>query len=273
MELMLKTLTVDEKEKMVDAFAKLDSISDAISIAERMIMTFTEVDILSLIGKLNKGDVDLRHLYGCVLPRVWVVGHESNGGQALNKWIYKISEYYPGVKFMVMLNEGEDRAESIPGLTTVLKNNEKLIVGLKNITPEEIRKIHEYEFVRNGQVIVVGGIQTKRQQYNLTECGDVDEVKVNIRPDLFGVIEIADVMLNEYEIPAMDTSTYNINKITKTIIPKHRFKHNNRNLLSVILFNMRSHVEDFYNESEFDNMKLYEGLVFYICDSCRIMIP
>ena len=120
---------------------------------------------------------------------------------------------------------------------------------------------------------MVGGIQTKRQQYNLTECGDVDEVKVNIRPDLFGVIEIADVMLNEYEIPAMDTSTYNINKITKTIIPKHRFKHNNRNLLSVILFNMRSHVEDFYNESEFDNMKLYEGLVFYICDSCRIMIP
>lgn len=49
MELMLKTLTMEQKEKMVDAFAKLDSVSDAISIAERMIMTFTEVDMLSLI--------------------------------------------------------------------------------------------------------------------------------------------------------------------------------------------------------------------------------
>lgn len=273
MELMLKTLTMEQKEKMVDAFAKLDSISDAISIAERMIMTFTEVDMLSLIGKLDKGDVDLRRLYGCMLPRVWVVGHEANGTQALNKWIYKISEYYKGVKFTVILNEGEDRAESIPGLTTVLRNNEKLIVGLKNITPNEIRKIREYESVKNGQVIVVGGIQTKRQQYNLSESGDIDDVKVDIRADLFGVIEIADVILNEYEIPAMDTSTYNISKITKTVIPKHRFKHNNKNLLSVILFNMRRHIEDFYNESGFDNMKLYEGLVYYACDSCRIMMP
>lgn len=28
MELMLKTLTMEQKEKMVDVFAKLDSISD-----------------------------------------------------------------------------------------------------------------------------------------------------------------------------------------------------------------------------------------------------
>lgn len=269
MELMLKTLTMDEKEKIIDAFAKLESVSDAISIAERMIMTFTEVDMLSLIGKLNKGDVDLRHLYGCLLPKVWVLGHEAKGTQALNRWIYKISEYYPGVKFTVMLNEGDDRVESIPGLTKVLRENEKLILCLKNITTEEIRKIHEYEFVKNGQVIVVGEVQTKRHQY-LCEYGDIDKAEVNIRPDLLGIIEMADIMINEYEIPTIDT--YTINKITKTVIPKHRFKYTGKNSLSLILFNMRSHIEDICIESAFDYKKIYEGLVYYICDSCRIMI-
>ena len=271
MELTLKTLTMEQKEKMVNAFAKLDSVSDAISIAERMIMTFTEVDILSLIGKLDKGDVDLRHLYGCILPRVWVVGHESNGGQALNRWLYKISEYYKGVKFTVILNEGEDRAESIPGLTTVLRNNEKLIVGLKNITPNEIRKIREYESVKNGQVIVVGGVQVKRDG-QMFDCGEIN-MRVDIRPELLSVIEMADVMITEYDVPALDTSNYSMIRMTKTLIPKHRFKHNNKNLLTTILSNMRSHVDDIYNESAFDDEKIYNGLVYYACDSCRIMIP
>lgn len=276
MELMLKTLTMEQKEKMVDAFAKLDSISDAISIAERMIMTFTELDMLSLIGKLDKGDVDLRRLYGCMLPRVWVVrvwviGHEANGTQALNKWIYKISEYYKGVKFTVMLNEGEGRVESIPGLTKVLRENEKLILGLKNITTEEIRKIYEYDFVRNGQVIVVGGVQVKRDG-QMFDCGEIN-MRVNIRPELLSVIEMADVMITEYDVPALDTSNYSMIRMTKTIITKHRFKHNNRILLTTILSNMRSHVYDIYNESAFDDEKIYNGLVYYVCDSCRIMIP
>lgn len=36
---------------------------------------------------------------------------------------------------------------------------------------------------------------------------------------------------------------------------------------------MRSHVDDIYNESAFDDEKIYNGLVYYVCDSCRIMIP
>lgn len=84
---------------------------------------------------------------------------------------------------------------------------------------------------------------------------------------------MADVMITEYDVPALDASNYSMIRMTKTLITKHRFKHNNRILLTTILSNMRSHVDDIYNESVFDDEKIYNGLVYYVCDSCRIMIP
>lgn len=277
-------LTEEQKDKFMEAFYKLGSVDAAIDLAERMILTFIAEDIFGMLDGRNinltsPGSIDLEAEFAYKLPIRWVVGHDYFTGNLFRQWAYKISSYYPNISISVNVL-GNDRVETVKGLVSQLRNDQRALVSLDQITADEMRDLSALQFDIGDKLILVGGIQTKSHVYvdNDSEIGLEKALngKIDIDHGKLDIIEWCEVMINPVIINPHEITTNGPVEntfvhigVSGIVVSKHRYKSTH---LSTIMHKLKEggivlkYKHDLTKES-------FELFVALVCASCGILCP